>query len=164
MPLIDWTNQMNVGVKLLNNDHRKLVILINNLHDGLVTGQAKPELESMFEMLVNATRAHHANEEQFLADEDHHSSLMHKQEHEQMLDKLLELQIRFINSAQLGVEMEIMHQLRSWLFQHVQGSDQQFAAHLKTVNVDAILGDWKSPAMIDRKIPSRETGIEQSVW
>jgi hemerythrin len=145
MPLIAWTNHLNVGVKLLNNDHKKLVILLNSLHDGLVTGQTKPELENIFEKLVTYTRIHHANEEKFLAEAGYHSSQMHIQEHEQMLDQLMELQIRFLSSAQLGVEMEIMHQLRVWLFKHIQGSDQKFAPHLKTINVDAVLAGWKDP-------------------
>jgi hemerythrin len=164
MPLIAWTSQMNVGVKLLNNDHKKLVILINNLHDGLVTGQPKPELENLFESLVSYTSIHHANEEKFLADAGYHSAQMHKQEHGQMLEQLMELQIRFISSAQLGIEMEIVHQLRNWLFRHIQGSDQQFTPHLKTINVDAILAGWKSPLEISSKIPASESRIEQGVW
>ncbi len=164
MPLIAWTSQLNVGVKLLNNDHKKLVILINDLHDGLVTGQAKPALENIFEMLVSFTRLHHANEEKLLADAGYHNTLMHKLEHGQMLEELLELQIRFINTAQLGVEMETMHQLRVWLFRHIQGADQQFASHLKTVNVEAILAGWKTPIEMPRRIQASETRIEQGVW
>ncbi|MFZ1084508.1 MAG: bacteriohemerythrin [Terracidiphilus sp.] len=164
MPLIAWTAQLNVGVKLLNNDHKKLVILINSLHDGLVTGQSKTELEKIFESLVRYTCIHHGNEEKFLAEAGYHSSSMHTKEHEQMLEHLLELQMRFIHSAQLGVEMEIMQQLRVWLFKHIQGSDQQFAVHLKTVNVDAVLAGWKAPAEIPRRLPTQETRIEQGVW
>ena len=164
MPLIAWTNHLNVGVKLLNNDHKKLVILLNNLHDGLVTGQSKPELENIFEKLVSYTRVHHANEEKFLAEADYHSSQIHKLEHEQMMDQLLELQTRFLGCAQLGVEMEIMHQLRVWLFKHIQESDQKFAVHLKTINVDAVLAGWKDPATIPRKTPEHETRVEQGLW
>jgi hemerythrin len=164
MLLIAWTTQLNVGVKLLNNDHKKLVNLINNLHDGLVTGLPKPELENLFERLVSYTRIHHANEEKFLAEAEYHASMLHKQEHDQMLDKLLNLQIQFINSTQLGVEMEIMQQLRVWLFRHIQGSDQQFASHLKTVNVEAILAGWKAPVESPRTKPLVETRIEQGVW
>jgi hemerythrin len=164
MPLIAWTSQLNVGVKLLNNDHKQLVNLINSLHDGLVTGQAKPELESVFESLVSFTRIHHANEEKFLAEAGYHGFQAHKREHDQMLDQLLELQIRFIQSAQLGVEMEIMQRLRVWLFKHIQGSDQKFAPHLKTINVEAILAGWKAPVESPPKLPVVETRIEQGVW
>jgi hemerythrin len=164
MPLIAWTSQMNVGVKLLNNDHKNLVNLINILHDGLVTGQAKPELEKAFERLVSYTRIHHANEEKFLAEAGYHGLLMHTHENDRMREQLLELQIRFIHSAQLGVDMEIMQQLRVWLFRHIQGTYQKFVSHLKTINVDAILAAWKAPVESLRKNPVIETRIEQGVW
>jgi hemerythrin-like metal-binding protein len=164
MPLIAWTNHLNVGIKLLDNDHKKLVILLNNLHDGLITGIPKPDLESTFVRLVEYTRIHHANEEKFLAEAGYHSSEMHKQEHDKMLDQLLELQTRFLGCAQLGVEMEILHQLRMWLFKHIQDSDQKFAAHLKTINVEAVLAEWNEHAEIPWNSPAHETRVEQGVW
>ena len=155
---------MNVGVKLLNNDHKQLVNLINTLHEGLVTGLPKPELENAFERLVTYTRIHHENEERLLADAGYHGLQIHKHEHGQMLEQLLEMQIRFINNAQLGVDMEIMHQLRVWLFKHVQGSDQRFIHHLKTVNVEAIIAGWKMPVESARVKPVVESRIEVGVW
>jgi hemerythrin len=164
MPIIAWTSQLNVGVKLLNNDHKQLVNLINSLHDGLVTGHAKPELQNTFERLVSYTRIHHANEERLLAEAGFHGLPAHKREHLQMLQQLLELEIRFINSTQLGVEMEIMQQLRVWLFKHIQGTDQQFTSHLKSVNVDAILNGWRAPVERQQLSPVVEAKIEQGVW
>jgi len=35
------TSGMSVDVKLLDNDHKKLAILINDLHDGVMTGCAR---------------------------------------------------------------------------------------------------------------------------
>jgi hemerythrin len=164
MPLIAWTNHLNVGVKLLNNDHKKLVILLNELHDGLVTGQSKLELEKIFEKLIIYTRIHHVNEEKFLVEAGYHGTSLHKQEHDQMLDRLLELQTRFLGSAQLGVEMEILHQLRGWLFKHIQDSDQKFASHLNTVKVDSAIAGWKTPVEMPRRMPVNESIIEQGVW
>ena len=163
MPLIAWTNQMNVGVKLLNNDHKMLMNLINNLHDGLVTGRTKPDLEDTFERLIAFTRLHHAHEEKFLAEAGYHDFQMHEQEHGQMVEQLLELQIQFTSTAQLGAEMEIVQQLRVWLFKHIQGADQQFIPHLKTINVEAILAGWKTPLEFPRMRHASEPIIEQGV-
>jgi hemerythrin-like metal-binding protein len=164
MPLIVWTNQMNVGVKLLNNDHKKLVLLINSLHDGLVTGQAKSELESIFERLLHFTRIHHANEEKFLADAGYLGSPLHQHEHEVLIAQLIDLQNSFRDATQLGVEMEILNRLRHWLFKHIQGSDQQYVAHLKEAKVEAILAEWKSTQTMPPLVPASEPRIEQGVW
>src|ERR1035441_8600856 len=101
MPLIVWTDQMSVEVKLLDNDHKKLVLLINQLHEGLMTGRAKLELEGVFEELVSYTRVHHAQEEHLLIESGYHGSAAHKQEHESTIDRVVALQMRFNSSEEL---------------------------------------------------------------
>lgn len=155
MPLIIWTNQLSVGVKLLDNDHKRLVLLVNQLHDGLVTGCSKPALESLFEELAVFADTHHAHEEQLLAETGYPGLEAHKYEHHQMTGLLLELQARFTNSSQLAVELEIVQQLREWLFRHIQASDHKFISHLKAKDVNAILARRKALNLPARK-PSKD--------
>ena len=139
MPLIVWTDQLSIGVKLLDNDHKKLVLLINQLYDGLKTGRAKLELERVFEDLVSYARVHHAHEEQLLVETGFQGSAAHKQEHESSIKRVVELQMRFKSSEELAIELEVVNQLRDWLFSHIQGSDKEFVAHLKAKEVNALL-------------------------
>jgi hemerythrin len=39
MPLINWTDKLSVGVKDIDNQHKKLVGFINLLNDGIRTGK-----------------------------------------------------------------------------------------------------------------------------
>ena len=161
MPLIVWTDQMSVGVKLLDNDHKKLVLLINQLHDGLMTGRAKLGLERIFQGLVSYTRVHHAHEEQLLVEAGFQDSVAHKQEHESTIERAVELQMRFNSSEELAAELEVINQLREWLFRHIQGSDQEFVAHLKAKGVDALLASRKT---LDGMEPAKEPRVMQGVW
>ncbi len=164
MPLIVWTDQMSVGVKLLDNDHKKLVLLINQLHEGLMTGHAKPALESFFQDLISYTRVHHAHEEQLLGETGFHGTAAHKQEHESTIERAVELQLRFKSSEGLVTELEIMHQLREWLFRHIQGSDKEFVAHLKAKGIDDILATRKTLDGVVRSQPANEIRMVQGVW
>ena len=139
MPLIVWTDQLIIGVKLLDNDHKKLVLLINQLYDGLKTDRAKLELERVFEDLVSYARVHHAQEEHLLVETGFQGSAAHKQEHESTIERVVELQMRFKSSEELAIELEVVNQLRDWLFSHIQGSDKEFVAHLKAKEVNALL-------------------------
>ncbi|MGO9775221.1 MAG: bacteriohemerythrin [Terracidiphilus sp.] len=164
MPLIVWTDQMSVGVKLLDNDHKKLVLLINQMHAGLMTGRAKPSLERVFQDLISYTRIHHSHEEQLLLETGFHGTATHKQEHESTIERAVELQMRFKSSEVLGAELEIMHQLREWLFRHIQGSDKEFVAHLKAKGVDAILATRKTLDGVTQSQPANEIRVVQGVW
>ena len=143
MPLIVWTNPWTIGVKLLDNDHKMLVLLINQLHDELVTGGSKSSLKSSFDALVKFACVHHRNEDRLLAETAYPGAAAHHQEHDRLLGHLIELQARFANNTQLADELEIVHQLREWLFNHTQSSDREFAAHLKSHGANAILAAHK---------------------
>jgi len=55
-PFVAWTNPMSVEVKLLDNDHKKLLILLSELHEGTIYGYARQILEMIFEKLMRSVR------------------------------------------------------------------------------------------------------------
>jgi len=36
-----WTDSMSVGVKMLDDDHKKLIDMVNELHDGILEGHRR---------------------------------------------------------------------------------------------------------------------------
>jgi hemerythrin len=154
MPLILWTDHMSVGVKLLDNDHKKLVLLVNNLSDGVVAGQARQELESNFGKLVEFTRLHFSNEERLLEETGYSGTAAHRQEHNRLLDQLMELQARFLSGAEEAKDQDVMNRLRAWLFKHTQGADQDFVSHLKARRVDSNLAAWDEPNHVALEKPA----------
>lgn len=142
MPFIVWTNELSVDVKMLDNDHKRIAILINDLHDGLMAGSDSKALNSIFDELVASTRVHFAHEERILAEAGYDGAAEHKQEHEKKINHLLGLQVRFNRSKVSADYLEILDQLKEWLFTHMESSDKEFVAHLKATGVDAILAKW----------------------
>jgi hemerythrin len=145
MPFIVWTSELSVDVKMLDNDHKKLVILINDLHDGLMAGRDSKELEHIFDELVACTRLHFANEERFLTEAGYSGAAAHKQEHGHKIEQVLMLQARFLSAKDSADDIEVLDQLKNWLFTHMERSDKEFVAHLKATGVDSILAGWNEP-------------------
>jgi len=112
MPFIVWTNQLSVDVKILDNDHKRLVILINDLHDALMAGRDSNALEGIFDELVANTRIHFAHEEKLLAAAGYGDVAAHKQAHEQKLKQLLSLQSRFKSARESAAYLEVLDQLK----------------------------------------------------
>jgi len=146
MPFIVWTNEMSVDVKMLDNDHKKLAILINDLHAGLMAGRNREELERILDELVGYTRLHFAHEERILAEAGYRGAATHKQEHEEKIKQVLDLQARFRGASESAADLEVLDQLKDWLFLHLEHSDKEFVAHLKATGVDSILAAWSEPA------------------
>jgi hemerythrin len=145
---------MSVDVKLLDNDHKKLAILINDLHDGVMTGCAREPLERIFDELVAYSRIHFAHEEHFLNEAGYSGTAAHKQEHDHKIEEVLEMQARFKSGTELSGDLEVLNQLKDWLVNHVQDSDQEFVAHLKATGVDSILAAWNEPDKVAQEKPA----------
>jgi hemerythrin-like metal-binding protein len=137
-PFIVWTNQMSVDVKLLDNDHRKIALLINEIHDGIWAGSPKPQLVRVFEELIWNIRNHYSNEEQLFAETKYPDAAIHIHEHEQLMERVLDLQARFKHDSDLDSYLEIVNLLKGWLFSHVEISDREYVPHLKKKCVDTI--------------------------
>jgi hemerythrin len=145
MPFIVWTSEMSLDVKMLDNDHKRLAILINELHDGLLDGRAKEALEGIFEELVAYTRIHFAHEEQLLSVAGSSGAETHKQKHNHEFEQILDLQVHFRSATESAAYFEVLDKLRDWLFAHTAGIDKESVAHLKVTGVDSIMAGWKEP-------------------
>jgi hemerythrin-like metal-binding protein len=145
MPFIVWTNELSVDVKMLDNDHKKLAILINDLHEGLMAGRDSKDLERVFDELVACSRLHFAHEEHLLAEAGYSGAAAHKQEHDQKVHQILTLQARFLGAKESADYLEVLDLLKYWLFTHMERSDKEFVAHLKATGVDSILATWDEP-------------------
>jgi hemerythrin-like metal-binding protein len=145
MPFIVWTSEMSVDVKMLDNDHKRLAILINDLHDGMMAGRNSKDLERIFNELAAYSRVHFAHEERILAEAGYSGAEAHKLEHEQKIKLLLTLQARFQIAKESADYLEILDQLKEWLFTHMEHSDKEFVAHLKATGVESILAEWNEP-------------------
>jgi hemerythrin len=145
MPFIVWTSEMSVDVKMLDNDHKKLAILINDMHDGLMVGCDSKELARIFDELIAYSRVHFAHEERILAEAGYSGAEEHKQEHEQKIKLLLTWHALFQVAKESADFLDILDQLKEWLFTHMEHSDKEFVAHLKATGVDSILATWNEP-------------------
>ena len=145
MAFIVWTSEMSVGVKMLDNDHKRLAILITDLHDGLMAGRDSKDLERIFDELIASARVHFAQEERILAEAGYSGAEAHKLEHEQKIKLLLTLQVLFQIAKESADYLDILDQLKEWLFTHMERSDKQFVTHLKATGVEAILAGWDEP-------------------
>ncbi len=134
MPLVTWTNRLSVGVKVLDDDHKRLLGLLNQLNNGMMAGHGRETLGKVFDELVNYTQTHFTREEQFFAATGYAAADAHKKEHDDLTMRVLDLQARYNNGA-LALTKEVINFLKSWLTYHIQGSDQKYGPHLNAKGV-----------------------------
>jgi hemerythrin len=163
-PFVVWTNRMSVEVKLLDNDHKRLAILISELHAGVVAGWVKQALDHLFEELVRNIRIHLAHEEQLFAETAYPDAAIHLREHDHLIERVLGLQARFVRETGVDSSLEVVNLLKGWLFSHFQSSDQEYVAHFKAKGAEAMLAARETLVVVAPRKKVSGLRIMQGVW
>ncbi|MEI8396109.1 MAG: bacteriohemerythrin [Rhodospirillaceae bacterium] len=131
MPLMVWTQSLSVGVAQFDNEHKKLITLINDLFDAIQSGRGRQMLGSVLDELIEYTQTHFAHEEYQLKVLGFPGYEAHKREHEALGKKVLEIQRKYHGGATATLSMELMSFLKTWLVDHIQGVDALYVAFVK---------------------------------
>ncbi len=135
MPLMNWTDKLSVGVGVLDEDHKKLVGMLNELYDAMQAGQGRDSLGRILGGLVQYTKFHFAREEKFFAQTGYPAAAPHKAEHDALTRQVLEVQQKYAAGASATLSLDVMQFLKTWLINHIQGSDQKYRPHLNAKGI-----------------------------
>jgi len=127
MSLIEWGNKLNVDIEEIDNQHKKLVGLVNDLHLAMKERKAKETLGKIIEGLKDYAIVHFATEEKYFDQFNYVNSTSHKREHQGFIDKVNEFNAGF-DKGKIMLSMEIMDFLKEWLLNHIQKKDMAYAS------------------------------------
>lgn len=130
MPLMTWTEKLSVGVVALDDDHKRLIDMINELYAAMQAGHGKDTLGHILDGLVQYTKVHFAREESFFARTGYPAAAPHKQEHDALTRQVLDIQRRYNGGSIATLSLDVLQFLRNWLINHIQASDQRYRPHL----------------------------------
>lgn len=135
MALITWSDKYSVKVKSIDLQHKKLVELINELHEALAAAKAKEVLSKILQDLINYTKDHFSYEEQLLNKNNYPALFGHKQEHTNLTNKVVDFQNQFL-AGRTSISIEMMNFLRDWLVNHINGTDKKYSEFLASKGVN----------------------------
>lgn len=134
MPIITWNDTLSVGIKEFDDHHKKLIQLINDLHDAMRTGTSKTKMGSILEELVSYTRYHFAAEEKMFVKYGYPESISHKKQHSDMTQQVVELAQKY-TKGDMSLSINLMKFLRDWLTTHINDTDKKYSAYLNEKGV-----------------------------
>lgn len=129
MPIMSWTDTYSVGIAEIDQQHKKLIELINTLHEAMTKGQAKTVLSKILAELVSYCASHFATEERLFDTHGYPEAADHKDKHRKMTAKVLDLQQQF-EQGKTTITLDVMNFLQQWLDKHILGTDKNYSAFL----------------------------------
>lgn len=135
MPLIEWTAQLSVGIDSIDEQHKKLINMINALNDAMLTNSSNELLGKIFTGLAAYTQKHFTYEEDMFAEYGYSNSKEHKRQHDELITQVLELKERFIENPQGTISADLMLFLKRWLTNHIMRTDKEYTEFLLSKGV-----------------------------
>ena len=136
MSYMKWTSDLELGIEVIDNQHRRIVEYINDLHQA-IDRQSRAEVGEVLEQLVEYTMSHFAFEESLLDEAGYVHSKPHKRMHKLFSRKIGEYQERLEQGHDVAEELHDM--LARWLLTHIRRDDADYVGSVKANMIEAIV-------------------------
>lgn len=130
MILVHWQPGYNTGIEVIDQQHRLLVDLINELYQASNNGTDRQILSKMINKLGVFAATHFGREEYYFDLHSYPDKDAHLKEHDYFEDKLLEFEDDF-NAGKQNVTEKVLSFLSDWLVSHISNSDKSYVPFLK---------------------------------
>ena len=135
MVLINWHPSFSINIEEIDKQHQLLVKMINDLYDAMNAGEEKAVLQKLINRLNIYAAMHFAKEEHYFDTFGYPETELHKKEHSDFEEKVLNFESDFNRGSQ-SLSTEIVNFLGNWLVGHIQGSDKKYASFLNQRGID----------------------------
>ena len=123
-----WRESYATGVGLLDDEHRAMVRLINQLLDPADAAPVGARLDA----LIAHLRRHFETEQVFLRAIDYPLAAEHTREHALQMAEFVDMR-RTLAHADAALSAADRTAIRQWFFNHVVAEDRRFGAYYRRV-------------------------------
>ncbi|MDR2735048.1 MAG: bacteriohemerythrin [Spirochaetota bacterium] len=139
---VTWSERYDVGISFMDEQHRKIVDIINELHRSLFalkldeTEEEKEKekaegIKKSIHAAVEYVKVHFSAEEEVMRKIEYPKFPAHKARHEDFARRMLQDVMRF-SSGDKRVGMQLVTFLRDWLLEHIAVADKDLALYAKS--------------------------------
>ncbi|TDT68028.1 methyl-accepting chemotaxis protein [Hypnocyclicus thermotrophus] len=123
--LIKWDNKYSVNNEKIDNQHKKLVTLVNTLNAAMLLGQSKSIINEIIAELADYTVTHFKDEEEYMESIGYDDLENHKKIHKTFVEQVVKVQ-NDIKSGKSSVSNELIDFLKKWLIEHIMKTDKKY--------------------------------------
>jgi len=124
-----WDEKYSVGIAKIDEQHKKLIGLVNKLYDAMREGKGKDILLSILEETLNYTNYHFSTEEEIFKKYNYSLKEPHMKEHKSMKEKVERL-YNDVKAGNSNVTVEVFTFLKDWINNHILDIDMKYKNEL----------------------------------
>lgn len=123
--LIFWSDKYNLGVHVIDEQHKKMIWIINKLYCSMQTYTEKEDMREIMKELVDYANYHFTTEEEYFSKFNYEGAEEHIKTHHMYHEQIEEFSKEYYeNDTMLATKM--MDFLRAWWTEHILGIDREY--------------------------------------
>lgn len=130
MKRIEWNPSLNTGVRAIDEQHKRLVSLVNNLGSAIERGEGSEFMEVVCHELDEYARFHFRDEEKLMEAVEYPLIQNQKKAHAEFRERL-SVMIQDAHGQDLITPREFFVMLGEWLVQHIVFMDKPLAEYIR---------------------------------
>lgn len=124
MPYMIWDDKFSVGLKLIDDQHKTMIDMINSFYDNYQEDN-HAAMKELLSSMTTYTQTHFKTEENLFDRYEYPHSPSHKKEHAEFIDKVTLVQKK-LNRGENVLTLELTLFLKEWITGHILGSDKKY--------------------------------------
>jgi len=139
---IVWRSKMSVGEPVIDNDHKRLISLIND-YEKAIEAKSVNLLKNSFDKLLEYTEIHFNREENLMRAIHYSGYKDHKIMHQLLIDNLNRFHHQVVHKGEhisISKANDFMH---DWLIDHVLNEDMKIKPLLMGKDLREVDQSWK---------------------
>ncbi|CDI03826.1 putative hemerythrin-like protein [Candidatus Competibacter denitrificans Run_A_D11] len=126
---IEWSDALSVGVEEVDQQHKGLAQMVNELNGAIHGGWGKETRDDIIVKLLEYTRVHFATEESLMSISNYPHLKEHKKQHENLID-IVKAYVKKYNENPEASNYEFLFFLKRWLVEHIMKDDKLMGEYL----------------------------------
>ncbi len=135
MFVFPWQDKYSVGVDSIDEQHKQLLELLNELASAMAEGKGKTVLEPVLKKLIGYTIFHFNEEEKYFERIEYLDAEMHREEHIKLIEEVSRFKNDF-DAGKIGLTVSLMKFLKEWLIDHIAGTDKELGILLNEAEIN----------------------------
>ncbi|MGO9015289.1 MAG: bacteriohemerythrin [Dissulfurispiraceae bacterium] len=131
---IQWSDVFSVNIKLIDEQHKQLFRLINDLYAAWKSNKPREVMGNVFSGLLDYTDKHFKQEEEIFNRYGYPETSNHMEIHRALVKQVVETKNKF-DRGEIKVNADIMNFLKNWLNNHILRVDKKYSAFLNSKGV-----------------------------
>ena len=140
--IVKWEDRYATGVEKIDNQHKELITLTNDLYKACLVGDAATSVvfKDTLHRMVEYIRFHFGDELVTLKKINYPEFNEHKRQHDELVKKVIDA-VKDFEEGKRFVANNFVRDLKEWVFTHIGHVDKKYAMYIAELKKRGLITD-----------------------